>query len=223
MYRTLAPSPAAKRDALNLGSIRRDWEPGSSLPGLSLPAVRPSVGSASGSRTDGRTDGHRGAPEPPLAVACTTVQLWLCLCSLTRPRVCFTNVPAHGLSGSGVFLVACQAAPQLLSGPSQPTAASVSSQTLALWKAWPITAAGTRCTGQATRRLPSPATPWTRRAREPSRGRPSSPCPETTIQGPLCWMSARSELLGPRGGEREWERRAPLFLAVWPPRDAPSR
>lgn len=78
------------------------------------------------------------------------------------------------------------------------------SQMLALWKAWPITVAGTRCTGQATQHPPSPATQWTRLARGPSRGRPSSPCREMTIPGHLCWTSARSELLGLRGGER-WQ------------------
>lgn len=74
------------------------------------------------------------------------------------------------------------------------------SQMLALWKAWPITVAGTHCTGQATQHPPSPATQWTRLARGPSRGRRSSPCRETTIPGHLCWTNARSELLGVRGG-----------------------
>lgn len=84
--------------------------------------------------------------------------------------------------------------------PSRPTAMLVSSQMWAPWKAWPITVAGTRCTGQAIRPPPSPATPWTRLAQGPLRGRLSSPCPETTTRGPLCWMSARSELRGPGVG-----------------------
>lgn len=100
-------------------------------------------------------------------------------------------------SGASHALSTCQAAPLLpLVGPSQPTAVPVSLQMWALWKAWPITVAGTRCTGQATRHPPLPVTRWTRLAQGPSRGRRSSPCLETTTQGPLCWMSARSELLG---------------------------
>lgn len=98
-------------------------------------------------------------------------------------------------TGSSHSLSSCQAAPQ------PPLCLS---QMLALWKAWPITVAGTRCTGQAIQHPPSPATQWTRLAQGPSRGRLSSPCRETTIPGHLCWTSARSELLGLRGGER-WQ------------------
>lgn len=104
-------------------------------------------------------------------------------------------------SGASHALCTYQPAPLLpLFGPSQPTSVPFSSQMWALWKAWPITVAGTRCTGQATRHPPSPATPWTRLAQGPSRGRRSSPCPETTTRGHLCWMSARSEPLDPGVG-----------------------
>lgn len=87
--------------------------------------------------------------------------------------------------------------------PVNPTAISVSLQMWALWKGWPIIVAGTRCTGQATQHPPSPATRWTRLAQGPLRGRRSSPCLEMTTQGHLCWMSAKSELLGPWGGSHD--------------------
>lgn len=126
---------------------------------------------------------------------------------------------SHNSRGASHALSTYQAAPLLLLvGPSQPTAVPVSSQMWALWKAWPITVAGTHCTGQATPHPPSPATPWTRLAQGPSRGRQSSPCPETTTREPLCWMSARSELLGLGGGsyvirEQKGDRQGPPFLA----------
>lgn len=125
-------------------------------------------------------------------------------------------------TGASHPLSTYQAGPLLLLfGPSQPTAVTVSSQMWALWKAWPITVAGTHCTGQATQHPPSPVTPWTRPAQGPLRGRQSSPCLEMTTQGHLCWMNAKSKLLGPRGGshcrgEWEWERQGPPFLALWP-------
>lgn len=92
----------------------------------------------------------------------------------------------------------------LLFGPSQPTAIPVSSQMWALWKAWPITVAGTHCTGQATQHPPSPATPWTKLAQGPLRGKRSSLCLEMTTQGHLCWMSAKSKLWA--HGREPWQR-----------------
>lgn len=93
--------------------------------------------------------------------------------------------------------------------PSQPTPASLSLQMWAPWKAWPITVAGTPSTGQATQHPPSPATQSTRPALGPLSVRRSLPCLETTTHGPLCWMSARSELLGARSGEGQatgWQK-----------------
>lgn len=42
--------------------------------------------------------------------------------------------------------------------PSRPMTTPVSLQMWALWRAWPITVAGTLSTGQATQHPPSPAT-----------------------------------------------------------------